>query len=172
MKVLTSNITKCFLCLLMSFNIFSNTQIKVDNPRIIDAFIIAYDAMYSYNIMSYEKKDTKEYIILDMESSYFVDTTYEDRQKMINYFKKYNKEILNLSLFKLKEIRLVDEIGQIKINGEILMFTCVKSDENSSGIIINGMKYHGPIAAYLYEMKLEVIDNEWKLIEIKEKGVA
>ncbi|WP_368239327.1 hypothetical protein, partial [Clostridium tertium] len=97
---------------------------------------------------------------------------YENRQKMINYFKKYNKEILNLSLFKLKEIRLVDEIGQIKINGEILMFTCVKSDENSSGIIINGMKYHGPIAAYLYEMKLEVIDNEWKLIEIKEKGVA
>ena len=76
MKVLTSNITKCVLCLLMSFNIFSNTQIKVDNPRIIDAFIIAYDAMYSYDIMSYEKKDTKEYIILDMESSYFVDTIY------------------------------------------------------------------------------------------------
>lgn len=172
MKVLSSNITKGFLCLVMYFNIFSNTQIKQERPRIIDAFIIAYDTMYSYDITSYAKKDTKEYIILDMESSYFADTTYEDRQKMINYFKKYNKEILNVSLFKLKEIGLADQIGQIKINGDILMFTCVKQDENSNGIIINGMKYHGPISASLYEMRLEVIDNTWKLIEIKEKGIA
>lgn len=172
MKVLVTNINKSFLCLLMSFNIFSNTYIRQENPRIIDAFIIAYDAMYTYDIMNYEIEDTKEYIILDMESSYFSDTTYDDRQKMIDYFKKYNKEILNISLFKLKEIGLADSIGQIKINGDILMFTCVKPSDNSNGIIINGMKYHGPISAYLYEMKLEVIDNEWKLVEIKEKGVA
>jgi hypothetical protein len=61
---------------------------------------------------------------------------------------------------------------QIAINGDILMFTRVRPDENSNGIIISGMKYHGPISAYIYEMKLDVIDNEWKLIEIKEKGVA
>ncbi|EOR26359.1 hypothetical protein A500_08291 [Clostridium sartagoforme AAU1] len=167
-----NHIIKNFLCILMVFDIVSNVKIKQDNPRIIDAFILAYDAMYTYDIIHYKNGYTKDYIILDMESADFSETTYDDRQKMINHFKRYNKKILNASIFKLKEIGLADEMTQIAINGDILMFTCVRPDENSNGIIISGMKYHGPISAYIYEMKLDVIDNEWKLIEIKEKGVA
>lgn len=157
---------KSFLGLLIFLNTFCGGQTK-DNPRIIDAFILAYDSMYTY-----DNKNQKDYIILDMESSYFAETTYEDREKMINYFKNYNKDILKASIFKLKEIGLADELTQIKINGDILMFTCVRPNNSGNGIIINGMKYHSPVAAEIYEIKLEVIDNQWKLVDIKQIGVA
>ena len=39
-----------------------------------------------------------------MESLDFAETTPEDRKKMIEHFSKYNKIVLNASLFKLKEI--------------------------------------------------------------------
>ncbi|MFU7517816.1 hypothetical protein, partial [Clostridium sp. HCS.1] len=80
--------------------------------RIIDAYILVYDSIYN------QPESIKgDYIILDMESYFFAETTYEDRQKMINNFNKYNKVIVNSSLFKLKEIGLVVKLGNLRLNG-------------------------------------------------------
>lgn len=52
------------------------------------------------------------------------------------------------------------------------IFSNTQIKQDNTEIIINGMKYHGPLSAELYEIKLEVINNELKLIDIKEKGIA
>ncbi|WP_300385668.1 hypothetical protein [Clostridium sp.] len=46
----------------------------------------------------------ENYIILDMESYDFASTTYGERKDTIKYFYKYNKSVLNASLFKLQQI--------------------------------------------------------------------
>lgn len=85
---------------ILSFNTITSPSM-VENliPKPIDTFILAYDAMYN------APEDFKtDYLILDMESLDFAETTPEDRKKMIEHFRKYNKVVLNASLFKLKEI--------------------------------------------------------------------
>lgn len=53
---------------------------RENSSKLLDAFILAYDAMY-IDAKAYET----DYIILNMESFYFIDTTHEDREKYI-YF--------------------------------------------------------------------------------------
>lgn len=71
MKSLLSIITTSIFI----FNtIFININTENIYPRIIDAYILAYDAIYN------QPENFKvDYIILDMESYFFADTTYEDR---------------------------------------------------------------------------------------------
>ncbi|WP_160673401.1 hypothetical protein [Clostridium sp. C8-1-8] len=164
MKLLMSLITS--ITIATSYFIPDISQ-RNTNPRIIDAFILAYDAMYS------EDKDLSHHnnIILDMESVYFTDTTHEEREKAIDYFKKYNKQLLNASLFKLQQIGLASDMGQLKLDGVLLMMTEVSADI-PDGIIIRGYKWRGPIAAREYKIRLKVIDGNWKVVEVKLLGVA
>lgn len=134
--------------------------------RMINAFIMAYDEMYKGFT---DLPD--DYIILDLESIHFIDTTYEDRQKAIEYFKKYNKTILNASLFKLQEIGLAGSNGQLKIKGILLMITCIQPDEKG-GVIIEGYKWHGPVAAYNYKLRFKVVDEKWIFVEVVSLGIA
>lgn len=144
-----------------------NKNIDTTSPRIIDAYILVYDSIY--NQPEIIKGD---YIILDMESYFFADTTYEDRQKMINDFNKYNKVIVNSSLFKLKEIGLVDKLGNLSLNGEILMIDCIDYTSYDNGIIIKAINYKSPIVAKFYTIKLAIENNEWILKSITLDGVA
>ncbi|MGL5085703.1 MAG: hypothetical protein ACRC68_08320, partial [Clostridium sp.] len=71
---------KLVLSLLSSLFFLVNTNsinLNLENktPKIIDAFKLAYDSIYTADIFF-----DREYIILDMESIYFVDTTYEERE--------------------------------------------------------------------------------------------
>lgn len=144
-----------------------NKNIDTTSPRIIDAYILVYDSIYN------QPESIKgDYIILDMESYFFADTTYEDRQKMINNFNKYNKVIVNSSLFKLKEIGLVDKLGNLRLNGEILMIDCIDYTSYDNGIIIKAINYKSPIAAKFYTIKLAIENNEWILKSITLDGVA
>ncbi|MFU7517711.1 hypothetical protein [Clostridium sp. HCS.1] len=144
-----------------------NKNIDTTSPRIIDAYILVYDSIYN------QPESIKgDYIILDMESYFFADTTYEDRQKMINNFNKYNKVIVNSSLFKLKEIGLVDKLGNLRLNGEILMIDCIDYTSYDNGIIIKAINYKSPIVAKFYTIKLAIENNEWILKSITLNGVA
>lgn len=162
------NTLLCFiLSLSLNFNIFPNSQSTEEAfPPLIDAYILAYDAMYNG-----DKEPKKDFVILDMESSYFVDTTYEERQKAIEHFTKYNKRILNASLFKLKEIGLANEMGNIIIDGDLLMMTHVYS-EAENNLVIEGTKYHSITAAYLYRVTLNTNNGPWQIEKIELLGVA
>ncbi len=157
--------------LISTFFIFNtvsiNKNIKFISPRIIDAYILAYDAMYSQS-----ENFEAGYIILDMESYFFADTSYEDREKMINNFRKYDKVIVNSSLFSLKEIGLVDNIGNLKLNGEILMIDCIDYTSYDNGIIIKALNYKSPIATKFYTINLAIENNSWVLKSITLDGVA
>ena len=162
MKLLVSLITTLSLTL----NSVPSNLSRQNPPNLIDAFILAYDAMYTD-----DKDHNKDYIILDMESLYFTDTTHEDREKAIAYFKKYNKTVLNASLFKLQQIGLADKLGQLKISGRLLMLSNVQSD-NSQGIVIEGYNWFGPIAASYYRIHLKVVDNNWKIMKVELLGFS
>lgn len=151
------------LTLLLNFNLNTNYN---TNPPLIDAYIQAYNIIYNY-----DKEPKKDFIILDTESIYFVDTTYQERQQLISSFNKYNKTIINSSLFKLKEIGLVNKNGTILINGDLLMITNVSSNEDNS-LIIEGSKYHSSTAAYFYKVTLRDKDGIWEIQDIQEQGVA
>lgn len=162
---------KLLISLLTTLSIALNTvpcnlSIKYETPRIIDAYILAYDAMYSG-----DKEPPRDFIILDMESIYFTDTTYVDREKAIKHFQRYNKPVLNASLFRLQQIGLADKMGQLKINGDLLMITNVTPD-NKKGLVIEGSKWFGPIAAYHYRIRFKIINRNWKVVEIKSLGVS
>lgn len=162
MKLLVSLLTTLSLTLnSIPFNLSKQTP-----PKIIDAFILAYDAMY-IDAKAYKT----DYIILDMESFYFIDTTHEDRDKAIAYFRKYNKTVLNTSLFKLQQIGLADKLGQLKISGRLLMLTNVQSD-NSQGIVIEGYNWGGTLAASIYRIHLKVVDNNWKIMKVELLGFS
>lgn len=162
MKLLVSLITTLSLTL----NSVPSNLSRQNPPNLIDAFILAYDAMYTD-----DKDHDKDYIILDMESLYFTDTTHEDREKAIAYFKKYNKTVLNASLFKLQQIGLADKLGQLKISGRLLMLSNVQSD-NSQGIVIEGYNWFGPITASYYRIHLKVVDNNWKIMKVELLGFS
>jgi len=162
MRLLSSLITVSFFL----FNGIVPNNTEGELPKIIDAFTLAYDAMYT------RENFNKDYIILDMESHDFTNTTYEERQNTINYFNKYNKTVLNASLFKLQQIGLADSFGNLKINGELLMLTCVKPNPEGSGIIIEGINYVSPIAANFYTIKLNVENNKWVLKNITLTAIA
>lgn len=151
----------------MIFNPLVQNLDKENNyPRIIDAFILAYDTMYNA-----DKGEDKEYIILDMESIYFTDTTQEEREVAIEHFNKYNKTVVNASLFKLQQIGLADKLGRLKINAYLLMLTNVTSDSDD-GIIIEGLKWMGPVGAYQYRIRMKIINGKWTVIENKLLGVS
>lgn len=162
---------KQIVTLITAFSIILNPLLQnVDkennHPRIIDAYILAYDTIYNA-----DKEESKDYIILDMESIYFTDTTYEDRELAIEHFNKYNKTIANASLFKLQQIGLADKLGRLKINAYLLMLTNVTSDSDD-GIIIEGSKWMGPVGAYQYRIRMKIINGKWSVIENKLLGVS
>jgi hypothetical protein len=158
----------CFiLSLSLNFNLFSAIRpTEKPLPPLIDAYILAYDAIYNG-----DNQPKKNFIILDMESNYFVDTTYEERQKAINHFSKYNKPVLSASLFKLKEIGLANKRDSIIINGDLLMMTHVYS-EDAVSIVIEGSKYCSETCAYSYRVKLNINSGSWQIEKIEELGVA
>lgn len=163
MKLLLSIITAYSL---IFNNVIINKSIENDYPKIIDAYILAYDAMYSQS-----NNSKLDYIILDMSSYFFADTTYNDREKMINYFNKYDKVVLNSSLFNLKEIGLADNFGNLKLNGRLLMIECINISSDS-GIIIKAIDYKTPISANFYTIKLDIENNKWVLKSINLDGVS
>ncbi|GKX66564.1 hypothetical protein [Inconstantimicrobium mannanitabidum] len=152
----------------LAFNniLIKTTNTEVTTPASIDAIILAYDTMHTA-----DKDQLRDYIILDMESIYFTDTTYEERKKVIEYFEKYNKPVLNASLFKLQRIGLANKRSELKINGELLMFTDIYPDD-SSGMVFEGWKYYAPLGAKKYRIKLKVVNNKWSVIDVEFIGVA
>ncbi|QLY81422.1 hypothetical protein [Clostridium intestinale] len=157
MKILISTITA--LNLLLSNGSVAQSNVN-RSPRIIDAFILAYDAMIKGN-----NEPILDYLILDMESVYFADTTPVERERAIQYFQKYNKPVLNASLFKLQQIGLADEMGNLKIKGTLLMMTSVQSGEKQ-GLIVEGYKYYGPVGAARFKITLDVINDKWQVIKV------
>ncbi|WP_139259304.1 hypothetical protein [Clostridium intestinale] len=162
---------KFFIPLLIVLNL-SVTPVPANSPRqtgsddIINAYVLAYEAMYTG-----DNEKRRDYIILDLESVYFTDTTYEQRQQAIEYFKKFNKPVLSASLFKLQEIGLADKRGEInKISADLLMITCAQP--YTDGMIIEGYKWTGPIAAYQYKIYLKFIDNKWKIEKVDLLGIS
>ncbi|GFZ31969.1 hypothetical protein CSC2_24950 [Clostridium zeae] len=150
----------------IAFSISTSNDYK--QPRIIDAFILAYDEMYKGD----SGLSSKKYIILDMESLYFTDTTYEEREKAIQYFnKKYNKTVLNASLFRLQQIGLASNIGSLRIDGNLLMFTSIEPNVDG-GIVVKGYNWVSPVGASEFRIILNIIDGQWKVIESKLLGVA
>lgn len=161
------NIIHILITSILYFNTITTITMAEITPRPIDAFILAYDAMYN------APEDFKtEYLILDMESLDFAETTPEDRKIMMEYFKKYNKTVLNASLFKLKDIGLANQFGSLKIDGMILMFKNITPSTSDSGIDIEGIKYVSPIAANFYNIHLVVENGEWVLKSIELTKVA
>lgn len=150
------------------FNISTSRISDYKQPRIIDAFILAYDEMYKGD----KGLSSRKYIILDMESLYFTDTTYEEREKAIQYFnKKYNKTVLNASLFKLQQIGLANNMGSLKIDGNLLMFTSIEPD-GEGGTVVKGYNWVSPVGASEFRIILKIIDGQWKVVESKLLGVA
>ncbi|MFW2491732.1 hypothetical protein ACN077_24720 [Clostridium chromiireducens] len=162
MKLLVSLLTTLSIALnSIPFNLS-----RQNPPRLLDAFILAYDAMY-IDARAYET----DYIILDMESFYFKDTTHEDREKMIEYFRKYDKTVLNASLFKLQQIGLADKLGGLKISARVLMITNIQSND-SQGIFIEGYNWGGSLAASYYRIHFKIVDNNWKIIKVELLGFS
>ena len=152
---------------ILSFNTITDTSMAEIVAKPIDAFILAYDAMY--NAPENFKTD---YLILDMESLVFAETTPEDRKKMIEHFSKYNKIVLNASLFKLKEIWLANQFGNLKINAMILMVKNITPIASDSGIKIEGIKYVSPLAINYYDIYLVGKNGNWVLKSFELTGVA
>jgi hypothetical protein len=77
---------KLLISIITAFNLITNTS-TLTKPNttkfsnLIDVYILAYDTM-----LTGINEPILDYIILDMESIYFKDITYEDRQKAIQYF--------------------------------------------------------------------------------------
>lgn len=59
--------------------------------------------------------------------------------------------MLNASLFKLKEIGLANQFGNLKINSMILMIKNITPIASDSRIKIEGIKYVGPVAINYYD---------------------
>lgn len=153
-------------------NTFNDFSINYQYPKNIDALILAYDEMYNYNNNHFvDKQPLRDFIILNMESIYFTDTTYEERQKAIEHFQEYGPTVLNASLFKLKEIGLANKFGSIKVNGDLLMITNISSNE-AGETIIEGSKYHSPVGSYQYKVKLKIINNTWSVIDTNLISIA
>lgn len=162
MNFLISLITTCSI----TFNsIGTFINLDTQSPRIIDAITLAYHAMYTET-----KNHTEQYIILDMESVYFVDTTYEERETTLSSFNKYNKIILNSSLFKFQQMGLANKLGELKINGRLLMIENINFENNV--LIIEGTNWFGPVDANLYKVELLIENNKWTLKNIKLIGTA
>ena len=159
-------------CLFFNSNC-DDLSINYQYPKNIDALILAYDEMYNYNNKHHfvDKEPLRDFIILDMESIYFTDTTYEERQNAIEHFQEYGPTILNASLFKIKEIGLANKFGSIKVNGDLLMITNISSNE-AGETIIEGSKYHTPVASYQYKVTLKIINNTWSVIDTNLISVA
>ncbi|WP_238903194.1 hypothetical protein [Clostridium sp. YIM B02506] len=156
---------KLLISLITVFHLVTITApVKVSRENegmgIIEPLILAYDAMYTGN-----KDPEKDYIILDMESLFFTDTTVEDRQKAIQYFQKYNKTVLNASVVTLQQIGLADSVGELKINAHLLMLT--KVDSVSLGnLVIEGYKWFAPNSYTHFRVGIENVNNKWKVTKV------
>lgn len=158
-------------CLFFNSN-SDDLSINYQYPRNIDALILAYDEIYNYNNNHFvDKEPLRNFIILDMESIHFTDTTYEERQKAIKHFEEYGLIVLNASLFKLKEIGLANNLGSIKVDGYLLMITNISSNE-AGETIVEGSKYHSPVGSYQYKVTLKVINNAWSVIDTNLISIA
>lgn len=157
------------LCgIVMSILIATTSPVSISNERknsMIDAYIAVYDAIYNDKGLS----EGKEYVILDMESYEWIDFSYEDKQKVLEQFKKYNKTVVSSSLVGLKQIGLVDKRNNLKINGVLLM---IEKIDFQSKVKIDAIKWVGSLAAQGYSITLDYIDNTWKIIEFKPTWIA
>jgi hypothetical protein len=100
-----------------------------------------------------------------------MDTTHEDREKIIQYFGKYDKTVLNASLFKLQQIGLADKLGGLKISARVLMITNIQSND-SHGIFIEDYNWGGSLAASYYRIHFKVVDNNWKITKVELLGFS
>lgn len=158
------------ICLITTCTITLNSigayiNLDTPSPRIIDAITLAYHAMYTKT-----KNHTEDYIILDIESIYFVDTTFEERSELLTSFNKYNKTVLNSSLFKFQQIGLANKLGELKINARLLIINNLHSSDNP--LIIEGTNWFGPVDADLYRIELSIKNNKWSIKNINNVGTA
>ena len=156
---------KLLISIITAFNLITNTSTLTEPnttkfSNLIDVYILAYDTM-----LTGINEPILDYIILDMESIYFKDITYEDRQKAIQYFQKYNKPVLNASLFKLQQIGLADKLSNLKLKGTLLMMTNIEVSENNA-MIIEGYRYHSPTGAARFRVTLKEKDDKWKVDKV------
>lgn len=59
----------------------------------------------------------------------------------------------------MQQIGLVDEKGNLIINGQLLMMTNIVPSKHTNGIIVNAANYISSVAIRFYRIELEIVGN-------------
>jgi len=126
---------------------------------ITQAYIMALEAILQEDPGL--NRDMK-YIAIDTKT--LDDIAQIDREYILEYFKKYHKEILDASMEDLKKKGLFDE-ETLSIEGVLLTFEKINIKTNK--LTIEGSKFKSGLGAIGMECIIKKVNNEWQLEESK-----
>lgn len=129
------------------------------SERLVEIYIVAFESA-----MQEDKglNSGMKYISIDTEVT--DDLTEEEQKVLLDYFRKYNVEIMNLSFEDLRSKGMFDE-NTLSLEGILLEVEDIKKRTDKE-VIIEVTKYRSGLGAIGMEYTLEYINNKW---EIKQK---
>jgi len=129
------------------------------SERLVEIYIVAFESVIQEDEgLNFGMK----YISIDTDVTN--DLTEEEQKVLLNYFKKYNVEIMNLSFEDLRSKGMFDE-NTLSLEGILLGVEDTKKRTDKE-VIIEVTKYRSGLRAIGMEYTLEYINNKW---EIKQK---
>ena len=151
---------------LISTNVYSNTTKEISEKQLIEIYTVALDSFVpkkeGINIYN------KDYLAIDMSSTFFDSILQEGKQQILDYFKnKYNMEVMNASVDTLKEKGLASKYGTLKYNGKrgLLLFISDVKFKSESEAVINGSWYVSGVAGESYKSRIVLKNGKWILQE-------
>ena len=142
-------------------------SLRTIEKQLVNIYIIALESFIPKE--EFINLAIMDYLAIDMSNKYFNDISKEGKDEILNYFRdKYNVEVINASLNKLKEVGLTSSSGNdvdlIKNNkkGILLGITSWKY-ESKTKVLIEGYWFFTSVASAGIRTRIVFQNNEWIL---------
>ena len=137
------------------------------------------EAMYKVVIDKLYNEDTAlnsnaKYIALDLDGmqsrleknninskDFNMVLTDEEKETLLNYYRKYNNNVINADFNKLKEEGLYNE-GDFYIEGVLIYISDVK-EVNNNKVVLSATKYKSGLGAIFFDLELNYKNNIWEV---------
>lgn len=138
-----------------------NNDKRISNEQLTQIYFIAFDSFIS----DYKYIKDVDYIALEMKSDFSTSFSEEDKDMIIKYFEKYNKNVVNESLDSLIDKGIADKYGSLK-SGEIQGILSVIQDVkiiSDKKVVIEGLRYLTRLSGAGFRSIIVYKDGKWQL---------
>ncbi|GAA0122533.1 MAG: hypothetical protein KID00_11745 [Clostridium argentinense] len=154
---------KIIALLIIMINLFTVNIIAYEFTNDEDKINI-YNLTFDTLVSCYDDLNDIDYIAIDMNNKFFSEFGKEDKDKILDYLKKYNKTVMNKSLKDLNKEGFTDKFNRLNGNNKNGLFINIVDYKcKNNKIFIEAALYKGPFSVKGVKIVINNKDGRWNL---------